>query len=217
MPSLLGICNIWVFNQLSKISHLIQFHKYSTWSPSNLLNDFTPLILLNTPFKGFKVFFILMGSTSFIENSLLEDLKHVDLLPKIGEIQIIFGILAHLFLQCPSYFLWYIFPILKFKNLFTSFDLSLFRIFEHIINPRFFYGFEGKLTYHQSSFPISLRSISFISISVVITPIALLGSWALIVSSLAIWFLFDHWFFLLQSLVHMNLNTIPFQEQLNVA
>jgi hypothetical protein len=151
-----------------------------------------------------------MGSTSFIENSLMEDFKHVDLLPKMGEIQIIFGILTHLFLQCPSYFLWYNFPTFKFKNLFTSFDLSLFRIFEHIINPRFFYGFEGKLTHHQSSFPISLRGISFISISVVITPITLLGSWAVVVSSLAFWFLFDHWLFLLESLVHMNLSTIPF-------
>jgi hypothetical protein len=73
-----------------------------------------------------------------------------------------------------------------------SFDLFLFRVFEHTINPRFFYGFEGKLIHHQSSFPISLRGISFISISVLITPIALLGSWALVVSSLAFWFLFDH-------------------------
>jgi hypothetical protein len=37
MPSLLGICNIWVLNQekLFKICLSIQFHKLSTWSPSN--------------------------------------------------------------------------------------------------------------------------------------------------------------------------------------
>jgi hypothetical protein len=49
-------------------------------------------------------------TSSFIKNVLLEDVRHVDLSPKMGDVQVGFGIIIHCFVQQPSYFLQCTFP-----------------------------------------------------------------------------------------------------------
>jgi hypothetical protein len=44
-------------------------------------------------------------TSSFVKNTLLKDVQHVDLLFKMGDVQIAFGILIHFFMQWPLFFL----------------------------------------------------------------------------------------------------------------
>jgi hypothetical protein len=56
-----------------------------------------------TPSKGIKILGVLLGTSSFtssfIKDVLLEDVQHVDLISKMGEVQVAFGIFIHCFVQ----------------------------------------------------------------------------------------------------------------------
>jgi hypothetical protein len=53
----------------------------------------------NTPLKGIKVFGVPFSTSSFKSSftkyTLLENVQHVDLFPKLGDVQIAFEILTH--------------------------------------------------------------------------------------------------------------------------
>jgi hypothetical protein len=95
--------------ELNKIGLSIEFLKCATWSPYGLLLNFDTPSLFNTPSEGIKVLGVPLGTSSstssFIENVLLEDVWHVDLLLKMGDVHVIFGILTHYFMQWPLYLL----------------------------------------------------------------------------------------------------------------
>jgi hypothetical protein len=44
-------------------------------------------------------------TSSFIKDDLLKDVQHVDLLLRMGDVQVAFGIIIHYFMQQPSYLL----------------------------------------------------------------------------------------------------------------
>ncbi len=64
--------------------------------------------------------------SSFIKETMLEDVRHVDLLPIMGDVQVAFGIITHCFMQWPSYLLWCTPPF----STFTSFDSSFLQVFD---------------------------------------------------------------------------------------
>ncbi len=64
--------------------------KSVTWSPSGLLLNFDTPSLFNSPSKGIRVLGVPLGISSFtwtfIKKNLLEDVQHVDLLLKMGDV-----------------------------------------------------------------------------------------------------------------------------------
>ncbi len=76
---------------------MVQFDKCSTWLPSRPLLNF----FLSTNFcchlDGIRVLGVLFGlyfpPSSFLQNTTLdEDVCHVNVLPRLGDVQIAFGI-----------------------------------------------------------------------------------------------------------------------------
>jgi hypothetical protein len=65
--------------------------------------------------------------SSFIKDILLEDVQHVDLFPKMGDVQVSFEILTHYFVQQPSYLLGCTPPSSTFIKSFVSFALLSFK------------------------------------------------------------------------------------------
>ncbi len=89
--------------ELCGIGLFIQIKKCATWSPSNLSPNFDTPSMFNTPLEIIRVLGVPLGILSFtlffIKDILLEDVQHVDLLPKMGNFQIAFGILTHCLVQ----------------------------------------------------------------------------------------------------------------------
>jgi hypothetical protein len=87
--------------KLCMIGFFIQPQKCATWSPFTLLLNFNTPSLLNTPSKGIMGLGVPLGissfTSSFIKDVLLEDVQHVDLLRRMGNVQVVFGILIHCF------------------------------------------------------------------------------------------------------------------------
>jgi len=61
--------------------------------------------------------------SSFIKNVVLKDVRHVNLFPRMGDVQVIFGILIHYFVQQPLYLLQCT-PPSTFIESFISFDFG---------------------------------------------------------------------------------------------
>ncbi len=94
--------------ELYVIGLFIQPHKCVAWSPSNLPPDFNTPSQFTIPLEGIKIFKIPLSTSSltssFIKNTLLKDVQHVDLLFKMGVVQIAFRILTHFFMQWSIFF-----------------------------------------------------------------------------------------------------------------
>ncbi len=100
--------------ELHAIGVFIKLYKCVAWSRSNLLFNFNTPSQFITPLEKIRVLGVPLGTSSFIssliKNVLLKDVHHVDLLPKIGDVQMAFGILTHCFMQWPLYLLQYTLP-----------------------------------------------------------------------------------------------------------
>jgi hypothetical protein len=114
-------------------------------------------------------------TSSFIKDALLEDIQHVELFPRMGDVQIAFGILIHCFVQHPSYLLWCTPPSSTFTDSLISFDFSLLQMFGLIFGLGSIDSPEGPLTCKQASFSIIFNGVRFILAST-IAPMAYLGS-----------------------------------------
>jgi hypothetical protein len=68
-------------------------------------------------------------TSSFIRDSLFKDVQHVDLLLRMGDVQVAFGILTHCFVQRPSYLLQCTHSFSTFIESLSSFDSSLLQVF----------------------------------------------------------------------------------------
>jgi hypothetical protein len=83
------------------IGFFIQLQKCVTWSPSYLPPNFNTPSQFTTRPKGFKVLGVPLGTltftSSFIKDALLKDVQHVNLLPRMGDAQMAFGILTRCF------------------------------------------------------------------------------------------------------------------------
>jgi hypothetical protein len=114
------------------IGLFIQPHKCVAWSPFGLPFDFKTPSQFTTQLKQIRVLGIPLGISSFtsslIKDVLLEDVRHMDLFFKTGDVQVAFGISSHCFVQRPSYLLGCTPPIPTFKES-ILFDSSLFQMF----------------------------------------------------------------------------------------
>jgi hypothetical protein len=85
----------YLTSKLNEIVLWIQLHKGVIWSPSYLLNNFTPTNLVYQIFNSLKVFGIPIGFSLlislFINDVLLQNLKNVKLFLRMGDVQITFG------------------------------------------------------------------------------------------------------------------------------
>jgi hypothetical protein len=83
------------------IGIFIQPHKYVTWLAFGLPFDFNTPSQFTTPSEGIRVLGVPLGISSFtsssIKNVLLEDVRHVDLFPRMDDVQVAFGIITHCF------------------------------------------------------------------------------------------------------------------------
>ncbi len=64
---------------------------------------------------------------------MLKDVQHVDLLLKMGDVQVAFGILTHSFMQRPSYILQCTHSFSTFMESFSSFDSFFFQVFGRLL------------------------------------------------------------------------------------
>jgi hypothetical protein len=188
----------------------IQPLKCVAWSPFGLLSNYNTRSQFTTPSKGIKVLVVLLGTStltsSFIKDALLKDVQHVDLLPRMGDVQVAFGILTHYFVQRPSYPLRCILPSSTYIESIISFDFSFLQNFGHLLGPRSFDSPKGPLVCKQVSFLIIFGGIKLLSI-VTIAPTTYLRSWALVTAMITIRFIIDQYPFLLEALAHVDNNT----------
>ncbi len=138
-------------------------------------------------------------TSSFIKNALLKNTRHVDLLLKMGDVHVAFGILICCFVQHPLYFLQCTSPSFTFTKSFISFDFSIFQVFGCLLGLRSFDSLERLLARKQAFFLIIFRGVGFISTST-IAPTTYLRSWALVVLVIAVRFMVDQHLFLLETL-----------------
>jgi hypothetical protein len=72
-----------------------------------MLPNFDNPTMFNIPSEGIKVLGVPLGTSSFtsffMKDVLLEDVQCVDLLLRMGNVQVTFGILIHCLVQQPSY------------------------------------------------------------------------------------------------------------------
>ncbi len=139
----------------------------------------------------------------------------MDLLPRMGDVHVVFGILTRCFMQHPSYLLQCTPSFSTFTKFVISFDFSLFQIFGCLLGPRSFDSLEKPLVRKQTSLPIIFNGIKFIS-TFNIAPTTYFKSWALVASIIAIKFMVDQHHFLLEVLTQVNNNSFPFQQHLKV-
>ncbi len=153
------------------IGLFIQLWKCVTWSPLVLLPNFDTPSQFSTPLEGIKVLGVPLGTSSFkssfIKDTLLEDIQHVDILFRLGDVQIAFGILTHCYAEQPSYLLHCTPPSPTFINSLVSFDSSHFRMFGCLLAPRSFDSPKALLAHKQVSLPITLGGIGFIPTSTI--------------------------------------------------
>ncbi len=76
--------------------------------------------------------------SSFIKNVLLEDVRHVDLLFRMGDVKVTFGIVTCYFVQHPSYLLRCIPPFFTFIKFFIFFNSSLLQMYKCFLGLRSF-------------------------------------------------------------------------------
>jgi hypothetical protein len=139
----------------------------------------------------------------------------VNLLFRMNDVQVAFGILTHCFVQWLSYLLQCTPPSSTFIKSLTSFDSSLLQVFGHLLGPRSFNNPKGSLAHKQSSFPMTFNGIELI-LTTTIALVANLGNWVLVISVIAIRFMVDQRPFLLETLAQVNNNTFPFHQHLKV-
>ncbi len=111
----------------------IQPHKCVAWSPSGLTPNFNTPSQFTTPTKGIKVLGVPLGTitftSSFIKKTLQKYARHVDLLLRMGDVQVAFVILTPCFMQRLSYILQCTLPSSTFIKSLISFDFSLHKMF----------------------------------------------------------------------------------------
>ncbi len=117
-------------------------------------------------------------------------LWHVDLLLKLNDVQIAFGILIHCYAQHPLYLLCCTPLIPTLIKSFVYFDYSFLQMFGSLMGLWSFDSPERFLGHKQAFLPITLGGIRFISTST-IAPTTYLRSWALIVSIITVRFMVD--------------------------
>ncbi len=149
----------------------IQPQRCVTSPPSSLPPNFNIPSLFTTPFEKIRVLGVSLGTltftSSFIKYALLEDVRHVDLLLKMGDVQMAFGILTHCFVQHPLYFLWCTPPSSIFTKSHISFDSYLFQMFGHLLSLRSFDNPKRFFVHKQASLPITFNGIGLISTSTI--------------------------------------------------
>jgi hypothetical protein len=62
---------------------------------------------------------------SFLQKALDDNVCHVDVLLRLGDVQVTLGILSQCFAQKPSYLLHYFPPVSGFWDQFATFDYAL--------------------------------------------------------------------------------------------
>jgi len=87
---------------------------------------------------------------SFIKDAMLED------------VQIVFVIITHCFMQQPSYLLQCTPPIFTFIESLASFDSSFFQMFKCLLGPKSFDNLEGLLAHKQTSLSVTFGGIELI-------------------------------------------------------
>jgi hypothetical protein len=155
-------------------------------------------------------------TSSFIKHVLLKDVLHIDILPKMGDVQIIFKILIHYFMQRLSYLLWCTPPSSTFIETLTSFDSSLLQVFGRLLCPRSFDNSKRPLAHKKTFLSITFDGIGFM-LTATIAPSTYLGNWALVTSIIATRFMVDQCHFLLEALTRVDNNTFPFQQHFKMA
>ncbi len=95
--------------ELYVIGFSIHPHKCVAWSPSSLSPNFNTPSQFTTSSKGIRILGVSLGissfTSSFIKYAMLEDVQHVNFLLRVGDVQVVFGILTHCFMQRHLYLL----------------------------------------------------------------------------------------------------------------
>jgi hypothetical protein len=119
---------------------------------------------------------------------MLKDVQHVDIFPRLGNVQVTFGIIIHCFAQHSLYLLHYTPPSSTFIDSLVSFDFSLFQMFGCLLGPMSFDSFEGPLVHKHAYSLIIFNGIKFI-LTTTITPTISLKNYAFLASIIVVRFI----------------------------
>jgi len=182
-----------------------------------LLLDFNTPSHFITPLKGIRILGVPLDISSFIssfiKNALLKDVHHVDLLLKMDDVQVAFGIITHYFMQWPLYILQCTFPFSTLIKSLIYFNSYILQVFRRFLGPRSFDSLKGPIINKQVSLPITFDGIGLIPIAT-IALLAYLWNWAFIASFIATRFMVNQRPFLLETLAQIDNNTFPFEQHL---
>ncbi len=121
--------------------------------------------------KGIRVLGLPLGTSSFmlsfIKDVLIKDVHHVDLFPRLGDIQVGLGIIIYCFLQELLYLLCCTMSSTFIESL-VSFDFSFLQVFGHLLCLGFFDSLEIPLACKYVFFLITLGGIELISTTTIV-------------------------------------------------
>jgi hypothetical protein len=141
--------------------------------------------------------------SSFIKYTLLKDVRPLDLLLKLGDVYVAFGIMLHTSFS-------------TFIDSLISFDFSFLQVFGCLLGTKSFDSPKGPLARKQTSLPITFGDIGCIP-TITITLTTYLGSWALVISIIIVRFMVNQCPFFFKTLAQVDKNTFFFQQHLKVA
>jgi len=133
----------------------------------------------------------------------------VNLFLKMSDVQVVFSILIHCFMQRPSYLLRCASPTSTFIESFIYLYSSFHKTFGHLLGLRSFDIPKGPLVCKQTSLPITFDGVKLILTSI-IAPTTYLRNWAFVISTIFAMFMVDQCPFLLEALAGVDNNTFPF-------
>jgi hypothetical protein len=96
-----------------------------------------------------------------------DDVQHINVFPKLGNVQPALGIFICCFSQKSYYFFRSFPPLLDFQRQLTFFYSTLIHVFEKFLRQGFLECLEVRLIRQQASLPISRSGTSFVSIEVI--------------------------------------------------
>jgi hypothetical protein len=109
------------------------------------------------------------------KNVLDDDVHHINAFPRLGDVQVAFGIFIH-FMQKPYNLFHYFRTLPDFQCQLAPFDLTFIRIFGRLLRPSFLECPEASLVRQQTSLPISRGGIGHVFTKIIALAMYL-GSW----------------------------------------
>lgn len=155
-----------------------------------------------------------MRLTSFIESFVIEAFHEnfgmISSLPILIDPQVAYAIILLCYAQHLNYLLHTVFPSPSILQHYIEFDIHTIVTLKKLLDVRSFGDFFDHLVHRQTIFSTFSNGLGLISMVRIAAP-TFLGCWALITPALVTHFQHDDCFILLDTIIHVETGTFPFQ------